>query len=145
MVRQPTEIIPGKLYIGNMKSAKFLRRFGIRYILNLSGVKVDGRRRNFPLRDSGKESPRKLEQAIQKIHRRLSSGKFPLYVHCLGGKSRSVVVTALYLYFFGNDFLTFDDALCFVIHKHRPSKPNKGLVKLARLINRPKNLYWNTI
>ena len=131
MTRPPfSEIIPGVLYLGGARKAETLRAAGIRFIVNVTHKRYDGRRRHFPLSD-GYNDPQRLLAVVACLQRRLKRKRVPLYLHCRLGWSRSPVIAAVFLVKRGR-FRSFRKALRFVKRLHPPTRPTDGMLASGR-------------
>jgi predicted protein tyrosine phosphatase len=131
MTRPPfSEIIPGVLYLGGARKAETLRAAGIRFIVNVTHKRYDGRRRHFPLSD-GYNDPQRLLAVVACLQRRFRRRQVPLYIHCRLGWSRSPVVVAVFLVKRGR-FRTFRQAVRFVKRVHPPTRPTRGMLASGR-------------
>lgn len=125
-----SEIIPGLLYLGCARKAKKLRAAGIRFVVNVTHKRYDGRRRHLPLAD-GFNDPRKVLTVVACLERRLKRKQVPLYVHCRLGWSRSPVVAAVFLVK-RRRFRSFKCAMRFVKRVHPPTRPTRGMLACGR-------------
>ncbi len=126
-------ILPNTLAVGGIKSIKRLRENGIKYVINLSGITCDGKRRNIPLKDSGKNDPAVLLEVAKKLKKRIDRNKRPVYVHCLVGRSRSVSIIALYLALHKNDeYASLQQALKHIKEHRKQAHPNTNLWKTIK-------------
>jgi protein-tyrosine phosphatase len=125
-----SEIIPGVLYLGAARKAETLRAAGIRFIVNVTHKRYDGRRRHFPLSD-GYNDPQKLLAVVACLQRRFRRRQVPLYIHCRLGWSRSPVVAAVFLVKRGR-FRSLRQAMRFVKLVHPPTRPTRGMLASGR-------------
>jgi len=127
MMRPPfSEIIPGRLYLGCARKAKKLRAAGIRFIVNVTHKRYDGRRRHLPLSD-GYNAPQKILAVVMCLERRFARRQVPIYLHCRLGWSRSPVVAAVFLVR-RRRFSSFRQALQFVKRVHPQTRPTRGML-----------------
>ncbi len=131
MRRSPfSEVIPGVLYLGGARKAKILRAAGIRFVVNVTHKRYDGRRRHLPLSD-GYNDPAKILAVVACLERRLKRKQVPLYVHCRLAWSRSPVVAAVFLVK-QRRFRSFRQAMRFVKQVHPQTRPTRGMLASGR-------------
>jgi protein-tyrosine phosphatase len=127
-----TEIIPGKLYLGNWKSAYYLPS-EIKHVVNMTPYIPNFHSRNIditylscPIPDTAdSDVAQHFEQSYQFINEIAKDG--PVLVHCVQGASRSVSVVLAFLMRKNNwDVQT---ALEYVQQKRSVAKPNTGFME----------------
>jgi hypothetical protein len=131
MTRPPySAVLPGLVYLGRARKAARLRAAGVRSIVNISGRRYDGRRRNLPLAE-GYNDPRKILAVVACLERRLQRKQVPIYLHCIAGRNRSPIVAAVFLVK-RRRFRSFGQALKFVRHVHPATRPLPGMLASGR-------------
>ena len=113
-----------KLWIGGAKA----RVPDVDFILNVQRKPVKGER-HFPLRDSGLERPERITAAVKLLSSLLLRSSRGVYLHCRAGRSRSVVVAALWLAWVHGYSLR--QALATLKGRHPSANPNPALVSVA--------------
>ena len=98
------------------------------FVLNIRWRPVKGER-HFPLHDSGREDPQRIAAAVKLLDSLLQRSSRGVYLHCAAGRSRSVVVAALWLAWVHGHSLR--RALSMVKRRHPSANPNPALVKVA--------------
>jgi protein-tyrosine phosphatase len=106
------------------------------FILNVKGTAVNGER-HFPLRDSGLERPERIVAAVKELDRLMRRSRHGVYLHCARGRSRSVIVAAVWLAWIRRRSLR--QTLTLVKRRHRSANPNPALVRIA--LSAVKNLH----
>ena len=138
------EILPGRLYMGNAENhVKLLSdEYRVNHIVDLriesnSPYYLKTLVTHYPLHDSGKTKPEQLREVVKIIHEMIQTGKMSIFVHCVAGRSRSVVVVALYLYRY-KYFSTLRKALDFVRDKrYRGKKVSSGInINLMKVVEK---------
>src|SRR5579864_1552786 len=98
------------------------------FVLNVNGTAVNGER-HLPLRDSGLERPERIAAAVKELDRLMRRSRKGVYLHCARGRSRSVIVAAVWLGWVRGYSLR--RALSAVKQKHPSANPNPALVRVA--------------
>ena len=99
------------------------------FILNLKRTAVKGER-HFPLRDGGYERPERIVEAVKLLDRLLRRSRRGVYLHCRAGRSRSVVIAAVWLAWVHRYPLR--RSISTVKRRHPSANPNPALVRVAR-------------
>jgi protein-tyrosine phosphatase len=128
-----TEIIKGKLYLGNINDANdisFLNSNGIDTIINVAYdgeikkvIRMNKTVYNFKIRDDIDEN---ISKYFRRIIRLIDSGKCVL-VNCMAGVSRSVTIVIAYL--MTKQKMTFQEAFEFVRSKRPIINPNEAFIE----------------
>ena len=129
VVRSMTWIVEGKIAVGNFGAAsdpEFLRRYGFRSVLGLTGTLSGKKAADLGLDalevmllvDGPGNDLRTFTRAVETL-RDFAERHPPVLVHCHAGRSRSVVVTAAYLK--GVHRLDGEEALSLVTQKREAS------------------------
>lgn len=113
-----------KLWIGGATA----RVPDVDFILNIQRKPIKGER-HFPLRDSSLERPERIVAAVRLLDNLLRRSGRGVYLHCRAGRSRSVVVAALWLVLVHGYSLR--RALSIVTRRHPRANPNPALVSVA--------------
>ena len=98
------------------------------FVLNIQRKPIKGER-HFPLRDSGLERPERIVGAVKLLDSLLRRSSRGVYLHCRAGRSRSVVLAALWLAWTRGYSLR--RALSTVKRRHPGANPNPALVNVA--------------
>jgi atypical dual specificity phosphatase len=125
-----------QLYLGDARDADHLsvsNPFGITAVVNVNTAPNDSKRDginyvHFPLGESCKVPPLRLEQVITTIGELIRTRK--VLIHCAAGSSRSPVVVALYMDIVGCK--NFDDALSQLRELRPVVAPSKLIIDSAR-------------
>jgi len=118
-----------KLWVGSSRA----RRPDVDFVLNVRVRPIKGER-HLPLRDNGREQPDRLVAAVKLLHNLMRRSSRGVYLHCAAGRSRSVVVAALWLAW--THGYSFHRALCIVKRRHPRANPNPALVSVGKLAMR---------
>lgn len=114
-----------KLWIGGTRT----RVPDVDFILNVQRRPIKGER-HFPLRDSGLERPERIVAAVKLLDSLLRRSGRGVYLHCRAGRSRSVVVAALWLA--RTRRYSLRRALSTVKRRHPSANPNPALLNVAK-------------
>lgn len=134
-----TEIVPGRLYLGNMADANnipLLHERGIKSIMSVCQFAPKKAREqpfvrvHVPLVD-GPNEPEIFALAVALTARLLLASERPMLVHCRGGVSRSPAVLAAAMIIV-DGYGTFDKAVDKLAAKRSIVNPHEALRKLAR-------------
>jgi dual specificity protein phosphatase-like protein len=113
-----------KLWVGGSRA----RVPSVDFVLNVQCRPIKGER-HFPLRDSGSERPERIAAAVKLLDSLLRRSDRGVYLHCAAGRSRSVVVAALWLALVHRYSLR--RALSMVKRRHPSANPNPALISVA--------------
>jgi protein-tyrosine phosphatase len=126
------EKITSKIYLGGISTKEEIERKKIKYVINLSTkAEPEYKARRYKLNDNGENTPKDFIKILRIIDEKMKEHITPIYISCRMGKSRSVVITSLYLYY-SNKFNSFDAALKDTMHKVPAADPNHDLVAFVR-------------
>lgn len=123
--------ITEEIYVGGQTTPQNIKAHGIKSVINLSSVPAEYPAEGMPISDSGENDPKRFIEILKKIDSNIKSGRTPVYVSCLAGMSRSVVVTALYLVY-KKRFSSIDEAVEFVMVKHPHAMPSLELIDFVK-------------
>lgn len=132
-----SEIIPGKLYIGNLAAAfdqQLLEAHGISHVLSITQFGKQAcwfphlfTYKYVTLQDSATENLCDvLDDCVAFINNVVNANQHSILVHCNQGRSRSVAATAAFLCQANN--WTVDHALDFIRQRRAVAGPNAGFV-----------------
>ena len=125
-----------RLYLGDARDADHLsvsNPFCITAVVNVNTAPNHSKRDeinyvHFPLGESCRVPPLRLEQVITTIGELVRAGK--VLVHCVAGSSRSPVIVALYMDVIGYE--NFDDAVSHLRELRSVVAPSKLIIDSAR-------------
>lgn len=86
-----TELIPGKLYVGNWQEAENAKRNGTFFIVTVANDSPFVGDAQFGLVDGPGNSVELFWEAVESVRELVREGQ-KVFVHCVGGRSRSVAV-----------------------------------------------------
>jgi len=87
-----TELIPGKLSVGNWQEAEHAKRRGEHVITVANDSPFEGGDQKFGLIDGPGNSVGLFWDAVEAVRLAVEQVRKPVFVHCVGGRSRSVAV-----------------------------------------------------
>ncbi len=113
-----------ELWVGSSRA----RVPDVDFILNVQCRPIKGER-HFPLRNSGSERPERIVAAVKLLNSLLLRSRRRVYLHCAAGRSRSVVVAAVWIaWVYG---YSLRRALSTVKRRHPSANPNPALLSVA--------------
>lgn len=130
--RQPSCILPGKLYLGDYRGGhdmEFLKREGIRGILSLGSMEDhvhyklhDDMEHHFVFIDDHEREP--IHEHFDECVAFIRNVEGPVYVHCWAGISRSATIVLAYLII--EEGMEMRDAWQWVKQRRPCVSPNDG-------------------
>ncbi len=123
--------ITKEIYIGGQTSPEDIKLHKIKSVINLSSIPTEYSSESLPINDSGENDPAKLIEILKAIDSKIKKGETPVYVSCLAGMSRSVVIVALYLVY-KKKSSSLEDAIDLVRSRHPQAMPSLELLDFAK-------------
>lgn len=87
-----TELIPGRLWVGNWQEAEMAKKRGLYVITVAHDSPFNGGDRKFALVDGPGNDVGCFWDAVEAVRTAVEQQRVPVFVHCHGGRSRSVAV-----------------------------------------------------